>query len=200
VTIRFHQRNEPVGKPRGYARTYQVEDGERVRWSCDVTNDLWPAVRFMSPDASEPDFSIVPTRRVMALSYRVVTGEDGDVLGLISRSMGASRWKLENDVGNEVARIVNPTAWPKALLEQAFDQTGRRFAFMHDDDVLAFVLRRPRAAGDRPGNRFKRWVRHHLRQSDWTLEPESDIVHLPDLRLLISATLLLLELDINVQG
>jgi hypothetical protein len=24
VTIRFHQRNEPVGKPRGYARTYQV--------------------------------------------------------------------------------------------------------------------------------------------------------------------------------
>lgn len=201
MTIRFQQRNEPVGEPRGYARTYHLEDDERVRWSCDVTNDLWPAVRFVTPEASEPDFSIMPTRRVMALSYRVVAGEDGDVLGLISRSLvPTARWKLENDMGNEVARIVNPTAWPKALLEQAFDQTGRRFAFLHDDAALAFVLRRPRAQEDRPGNRFQRWLRQHLRQSDWTLEPESDIVHMPDLRLLISATLLLLELDINVQG
>ena len=201
MAVRFQQSNESVGKPRGYARTYHIEDDGRVRWSCDVTNDLWPGVRFVPPDAAQPEFSMVPSRRIMPLSYRVVTAEDGDVLGLISRSLlPGCRWKLESATAGEVARIVNPTAWPQALLEQAFDRSVMRFAFMREDVPLGFVLRRPRPPDDRPGNRLQRWVRQRLTLFDWTLELERDVERSTDLRMLIAATVLLLELDVNVQG
>jgi hypothetical protein len=130
-----------------------------------------------------------------------VTAEDRDVLGLISRSLlPGCRWKLESATAGEVARIVNPTAWPQALLEQAFDRSAMRFAFMRHDVPLGFVLRRPRPPDDRPGNRLQRWVRQRLTRFDWTLELERDVERSTDLRMLVAATVLLLELDVNAQG
>ena len=199
VALRFRDLREPAGKPRGYARSYHVGERDRVRWCCDVTHDLWPGVRFTAPSSAAPDFSIVPGRRVMALSYRVLSGADGESIGRIARGLGA-RWKIEDASGDEVARLVNPVEWPKALLQQAFDSGVTRFAVVREDEPLGTVQRRQRPWEKEGTSVVQRWVRRHFSLFDWTLELEPTAQEAVDLRLLIAATLLLLELDIRAQA
>jgi hypothetical protein len=197
--FRFRERHDWQGKPKGYARSYDVLDGDTLRWQCDVTHDLWPAVEFVSRSTGVAEFALKPTRRIAALSYEVLGGTDLQCLARVSRGLGV-RWKIEDASGTEIARLANPASWPKLILQQAFDASVMEFVFVAKDQMIGVVHRIARPKEPEPRNVIQRWIRRHLSMFDWALElrePAASVVHLP---VLIASTVLLLELDVKAQA
>lgn len=199
TSFAFRERYEPEGKPRWYARSYDVLENDRLRWQCHVTQDLWPAVEFVAPVSSTPDFALVPTRRIAALSYDVLFGPDRQRIARASRRLGV-RWVVKDATDREVGRLANPTSWPKSILEQAFDVSTMRFVLERDREILGTIHRVTRAAEEIGGNVFQRWIRRHLVSFDWVLELRSGALDAQSLATFVASTLLLLELDVRAQA
>ena len=197
--FRFRERRDWDGKPKGYAHSYDVLEGDGIRWQCDVTHDLWPAVEFVRPSDDRAEFSLVPTRRVAALSYEVVGGAARRPLARVSRGLSV-RWRLEDASGSEIARLENPASWPRSVLQQVVDTSGMRFVFVCEGQTFGTIHRVRRPDEPERGNAIQRWFRRNIPMVDWALELEGMKrveTHLPAL---IATTVLLLELDVKAQA